>query len=463
MNLLATLLLWAVCATEGRRYDMAVIPSTSIDLSTEIGQVLNDAGGSVTVNEPLTYFTSSANINMYSRHKPIRRSDLFYESADTITKNQWWAGVDGDYGIVTNGAKLSDMGSGSYWYGLFQGIAWGLKLPRGYETYFEPYRLGDFAGYTTSTEWTESGMSGSPISVAMGDSTQFYLTGSYSVSFTLANPQSDLLGFSEIMGFGTTYTNMYIGVMLMIPSTTTEADDYGYIYRVITFPMSEVENTGDAYENDYGRIERIDQRIVSLNINLLESELSSYVGKKISIRPCVSTGQVAWLTADDSSITVYDVSPTMASIVQKNFTLLDKDDEPGYVRPTATITATVTRSGNTFTVSNLKATIKRGTGDTTATAYQILITSVSVQIDRYESEAGSWIYYTSQMGYLSWSDASQYVTLSSTSGSTTTWTCPSGVTAVASGSLTARAQISVGFTVRYNNDTFSGTYVSSQM
>ena len=51
---------------------MAVIPNSDIQLATEIGQVLNSAGGSVDVNQPLTYFTESAKINKWCKNKPMR-------------------------------------------------------------------------------------------------------------------------------------------------------------------------------------------------------------------------------------------------------------------------------------------------------------------------------------------------------------------------------------------------------
>lgn len=145
MNLLATLPLWAVCATKGRRYDMAVIPSTSVDLTTEVGQVLNDAGGSVNINQPSTYFTEDAKINKWAKYKPVAHTDLFRAEGEYNTS-------DGKAGLTINYVLLSD--SGTYTQNAIRALYndssnWAYTLPTGGAS--SPFRLGDFRGYQANS------------------------------------------------------------------------------------------------------------------------------------------------------------------------------------------------------------------------------------------------------------------------------------------------------------------------
>ena len=64
---------------------MAIIKETNINVSTDIGQVLNEAGGSVNVNQPLTYFTTAAKHCKWSKYKPSNTSENFIANlTDTI-------------------------------------------------------------------------------------------------------------------------------------------------------------------------------------------------------------------------------------------------------------------------------------------------------------------------------------------------------------------------------------------
>ena len=63
---------------------MAVIGTSNISVQN-IGTVLNEAGGSVNINQPLTFFTSAAKINKWSKYKPVDASNEFVELNDTIS------------------------------------------------------------------------------------------------------------------------------------------------------------------------------------------------------------------------------------------------------------------------------------------------------------------------------------------------------------------------------------------
>jgi hypothetical protein len=54
---------------------MATIPETSVDLASEVKNVLSGAGGSVS-NDLRSFFTTSANINMWSKYKPVVIKDV---------------------------------------------------------------------------------------------------------------------------------------------------------------------------------------------------------------------------------------------------------------------------------------------------------------------------------------------------------------------------------------------------
>lgn len=109
---------------------MAVIGTTNISLAT-VRDTLNGAGGSVT-NELASFFASAAKLNPYSKNKPVRYNKDF-DITDTEKKSV-------NYGLEINGAS-----------GIVIGGSWNYLLPRGKNTYNEPYRLGDFRGYNTSS------------------------------------------------------------------------------------------------------------------------------------------------------------------------------------------------------------------------------------------------------------------------------------------------------------------------
>ena len=65
------LLLLVVSPLYGRRYDMAIVPNTDVNLAVNVRDVLNSAWGNVT-NEVITFFQTRANINEWDKYKPVR-------------------------------------------------------------------------------------------------------------------------------------------------------------------------------------------------------------------------------------------------------------------------------------------------------------------------------------------------------------------------------------------------------
>lgn len=120
---------------------MAVIKDNNIFLATDIAKVLNDAGGSVNQNEPLTYFQSAAKLNKWAKYKPVS-----YAQNARLLDNQFKLvnyGLDMAYlGTKTPQTVIIDASKGKEFYPY--------KLPTGSSA--SPFRLSDFIGYNTEAK-----------------------------------------------------------------------------------------------------------------------------------------------------------------------------------------------------------------------------------------------------------------------------------------------------------------------
>ena len=117
---------------------MAVVPNTYVNLDANIASVLNGAGGSVTVAQPLTYFAAAAKINDNSRYKPVSYGkDFDMTDADFYAVN-WGFSIPtyANYTAMKNAVK--------------NGESWIYVRPSG--TSASPYRLGDFRRYDTDAQ-----------------------------------------------------------------------------------------------------------------------------------------------------------------------------------------------------------------------------------------------------------------------------------------------------------------------
>ena len=123
---------------------MAVIKSSNIVLSSDIGSVLNAAGGSVNINQPATFFTSAANINPFSKKKPVILEQSFCQDLDSSQPNyieKWWRDKYWWFGFK----PITPNDNVAYFYQ--NNINWEWNPPTGGST--APMRLGDFRGYKT--------------------------------------------------------------------------------------------------------------------------------------------------------------------------------------------------------------------------------------------------------------------------------------------------------------------------
>ena len=130
---------------------MAIIKSSNINLSKDIGKVLNDAGGRVNVNKPLTFFTKEAKINMWSKYKPVQLDAVTCQDFDDTKPDfipEWWRGKAWNCGISIPSIKLDMLGNHPPVYEIPQG---GSK---------SPFRLGDFRNYNPDAKGISVSISG---------------------------------------------------------------------------------------------------------------------------------------------------------------------------------------------------------------------------------------------------------------------------------------------------------------
>lgn len=127
---------------------MAVIKNSNIVLSSDIGSVLNTAGGSVNINQPATFFTADAKLNPWSKKKPVIRNVNFAQDFDSTKPDYfegWWKAHDGKCGFTipshTTMNSVMDATTGGM-------NGWVYNIPNGSTT--QPRRLGDFVGYDTN-------------------------------------------------------------------------------------------------------------------------------------------------------------------------------------------------------------------------------------------------------------------------------------------------------------------------
>lgn len=98
----------------------------------ETGNILNSAGGSVNIYQPLTFFTAAAKINKWAKGKPESKKQDTALSDYERSQNNFGFDINS---ITAVTPTLFSKGSS----------AWAYILPKGGAD--SPYRLGDFRGY----------------------------------------------------------------------------------------------------------------------------------------------------------------------------------------------------------------------------------------------------------------------------------------------------------------------------
>ena len=134
---------------------MAEIPNSNVNLATNIRDVLNAAGGSIT-NDVITFFQSGANPTIWAQFKPTKYT------ADFLDNDNRWLGYNGYCGINIPHAN------GSSGLDSIYNSSWSWDRPTGGSTY--PYRLGDWRGYNTEAK-TQLFQSRMTSTLALGNGT----------------------------------------------------------------------------------------------------------------------------------------------------------------------------------------------------------------------------------------------------------------------------------------------------
>lgn len=184
-----------------------ILPTSQLT-GDDIRDTLNANGGSVT-NDCLTFFKAVANINPWSRHKPVPlQTDQCqdFNSSLPFYNATWWKGYNGMCGFVI---PVFD-GVGTPNSGFLSTIMsdyskWSYDSPGGG---LYPFRLGDFANYYPNAI--------NPISAQSTYDLFINSLGSINLSLEMAVPPNDPhnLSLQDFVITGIPLTEWYLGICL---------------------------------------------------------------------------------------------------------------------------------------------------------------------------------------------------------------------------------------------------------
>ena len=196
---------------------MAVIKKTNINLMTDIRDVLNSAGGNVG-NSVETFFQLDANLNMWSKYKPVVATELFLDT------DKRWKGADGKCGLTipsyNSPSSFRSAAKAGY-------TMWKYTPPLGGTE--EPMRTGDFRGYCTDA-YNPLGMVASNGVLSDGVVT-------FAVDVALSGTSDTNLLLSDICldGYGgTPISEYYFGIFAW--------KDSDYVFRTSTAKIGAVQS-----------------------------------------------------------------------------------------------------------------------------------------------------------------------------------------------------------------------------
>lgn len=288
---------------------MAVIPSTSVDLATDVQKVLNNAGGSCT-NDVTTFFTKE-NLDPYSKYKPVRSSVLF-DMTDSLFEE-----VNYGYSIppFTDTTTLMNAYDGittpSSWEKpddncLELSHGWWYMVPNGGQT--EPLRLGDFRGYNSNPPKSLFGLLDAPSRVTQKTE---------SMRITLNAGTFGLSDFSELNG-------THLGVILSDGSNIRKfksilsSDSTSTLYN-IDFDATEI---GYIFGQNYGTTVKVYAFATAEESQNINSKGSYYSSKITDARPLpVAVTQIKYeYEPTMPSLSTITWTVTITSITERNIT-----------------------------------------------------------------------------------------------------------------------------------------------
>lgn len=160
--------------------------------AVDIRDTLNHYGGKVT-NDTTSYFTTDANVNRWSKHKPIINGDPFLPF-----KSDAWNNQTGTIPKVYMNSNLQyEPALIEVWNGCSEDEWFQYALPSGGTS--EPLRLGDFRGYRAdATSPFKSFSSDSTEIEPVNGTATFYLNMRYYLNDELAQADGGMLSLSDI-------------------------------------------------------------------------------------------------------------------------------------------------------------------------------------------------------------------------------------------------------------------------
>lgn len=177
----------------------SILPNTNLT-GVDIRDTLNANGGSVGDNFT-SFFTSGANINMWSKYKPVISTTLFFDLS--LWQSSGFRGDLGDCGL-----NIKTYSPSTFKTAAKAGTTgWSYKIPSGGSS--EPMRLGDFRGYCPSAYNPLGGVASSGL-ITNGKVTfavDVAISGTSDTNITLADIK---IGGSN----GTSLSNYYFGVFV---------------------------------------------------------------------------------------------------------------------------------------------------------------------------------------------------------------------------------------------------------
>lgn len=185
---------------------MAVIPNTNVNLATNVRDVLNSAGGSVS-NALTTFFSASAKLNKWAKYKPV-----IYYNQPFLDDDRRWKGDSGLCGFTSGSIVFND--SQSLVDAHKSGNTFVYDIPSGGTA--EPMRLGDFRLYKTDAKnpiWSFD-YTGQMATNNSSSSSTFTLLGNGDIDETYN------LKISDLAVSGTSLSSYYFGVIFTNTSGT---------------------------------------------------------------------------------------------------------------------------------------------------------------------------------------------------------------------------------------------------
>lgn len=181
-----------------------IIPSSNVSMA-DIRDTLNNSGGAVG-NSLGSFFTSSANINKWSKFKPTK-----YYGLDFATGNEsplQWQANNGLCGFTSGSIVFNDTSALVTAYK--NGATFVYELPTGGSSY--PFRLGDFRGYYPSAKapiWSFE-ISGQIAANDSSSSSTFTILGNGDINTSYNLRMSDILPDST-----TALSTYYFGIVIV--------------------------------------------------------------------------------------------------------------------------------------------------------------------------------------------------------------------------------------------------------